>query len=132
MRKNCVAGPRMGPPGALFRTCRPGGTRTPNPLIKSQLLCQLSYGPGDAKKTASRRDYTPTKDVMFGSRARGVAKGSNFCRFCFVLPVCFVILPDARGAVRFRVICFARCQVENARFAASAAFRKTRKTRKTI
>jgi hypothetical protein len=26
--------------------CRPGGTRTLDPLIKSQLLCQLSYGPG--------------------------------------------------------------------------------------
>ena len=25
--------------------CRPGGTRTLDPLIKSQLLCQLSYGP---------------------------------------------------------------------------------------
>jgi hypothetical protein len=24
---------------------RPGGTRTLDPLIKSQLLCQLSYGP---------------------------------------------------------------------------------------
>jgi hypothetical protein len=29
-------------PGFL---CRPGGTRTLDPLIKSQLLCQLSYGP---------------------------------------------------------------------------------------
>ena len=45
--------------------CAPGGNRTPNPLIKSQLLCQLSYW-----RAKRRSDYQRRRDVQPASWSR--------------------------------------------------------------
>ena len=47
--------------------CRPGGTRTLDPLIKSQLLCQLSYGPDNGCKYNLKKDFaTNLKFLLSG------------------------------------------------------------------
>ena len=51
-------------------------TRTYDPLIKSQLLYQLSYAPGPW----SRRGSGKIKAALTGAAAAGYSKGIHLCR----------------------------------------------------
>lgn len=64
-----------GVPGAFVLLCAPEGIRTPNLLIRSQMLYPLSYG--RVRRTAARRSRTTV--AGFGRRHQSVAPQGFWC-----------------------------------------------------